>query len=512
MLSSTLRTGSRLDRENAMASIVRTEAVAYRYPQNSHGLEPFSLTIAPGEPVLVAGPSGCGKSTLARCLTGLIPHLYRGWMEGGVWLDGLRTADTPLWQLCERAGLVFQNPAAQMLAQSVEEEVLFGLENLGLPRETMRERMEATLTRFGLEALRKRSPQTLSGGEQQKLALAAIIARQPPVLVLDEPLSMLDSTAAAELVVHVADLADAGTTVIICEHREEYLRPIAGLRMLRLSGPVAPDITVPGLIPPQSRTAGQALTAEGLTVRLGGQMILDKLCFSAEPGQVVAIVGRNGVGKTTLLRALAGLQKYEGHITMSGDPADAATGSRPDLGMVFQNADLQLFHASVREEILYRVPGPDMDLYTWLLEVLGLARYEGVPPLLLSEGEKKRVVLATVLMRRPHHGLLLDEPSLGQDAAHKAMLVRLARALAAAGRLVIVTTHDLPLAAQADRLLLLGPDGFVADGPPDQVFGDAAPWVRIGLKVPEWVHTQAGFPGAQGEGLIVPEGAGGPGR
>jgi energy-coupling factor transporter ATP-binding protein EcfA2 len=503
-MPSTLRTGGRLEREKAVADIVHAEAAAYRYPQNNHGLEPLSLAIAPGEPVLIAGPSGCGKSTLARCLTGLIPHLYRGWMEGGVWMDGLRTADTPLWQLSERAGLVFQNPAAQMLAQSVEEEVLFGLENLGLPRETMRERLEATLTRFGLEALHKRSPQTLSGGEQQKLALAAIIARQPPVLVLDEPLSMLDSTAAAELVDHLAVLADSGTTVVICEHREEYLRPLTGLRTVRLSGHVAPDATVPRLIPPHSEEAAQALAVEGLTVRLGGQTILDRLGFSAEPGQVVAIVGRNGVGKTTLLRALAGLQKHEGRIAIDGDP--------PDLGMVFQNADLQLFHASVREEILYRVPEPDMDLYAWLLEVLGLARYEDVPPLLLSEGEKKRVVLATVLVRRPRHGLLLDEPSLGQDAAHKVLLVRLARALAAAGRLVIVTTHDLPLAAQADRLLLLGPDGFVVDGPPDQVFGDTAAWARIGLKVPEWVRSPASSPCPQGEGPRAAKGAGGVGR
>jgi energy-coupling factor transporter ATP-binding protein EcfA2 len=167
--------------------IVRAEKVAYRYPQNNHGLASISLSIQPGERVLVTGPSGCGKSTLARCLTGLIPHLYRGAPAGDVWLDDLRTAATPLWQLTERAGLVFQNPAAQMLAHSVEEEIVFGLENLGLSPPTIRERLEATLTRFGLEGLRTRSPQTLSGGEQQKLALAAVTARQPPVLVLDEP-------------------------------------------------------------------------------------------------------------------------------------------------------------------------------------------------------------------------------------------------------------------------------------------------------------------------------------
>ncbi len=464
-----------------MTSIVRAQEVAYRYPQNNHGLAPLSLSIEPGERLLVTGPSGCGKSTLARCLTGLIPHLYHGTLEGEVWLDGLRTSDAPLWQLAGRAGLVFQNPAAQMLAHSVEEEIVFGLENLGLPQATITERLEATLVRFGLGKMRQRSPQTLSGGEQQKLALAAITARRPQVLVLDEPLSMLDGTAADELVTYLADLADAGTTVIACEHREEYFQSVPALRTLRLDGPMPGDIKAPALHLHPAETTKQPLEVKGLTVSLGGRPILLDLDLAFEPGQVVAVVGRNGVGKTTLLRALAGLQKHEGSVSMNG--------SRPDLGLVFQNADLQLFNASVREEILFRVPDPDMDFYAWLLAALGLARYEQVPPLLLSEGEKKRVALATVLMRRPRHGVLLDEPSLGQDAAHKAMLVRLARALADAGQLVILTTHDLPLAAQADRLALLGSEGFVADGPPAEVLRDDAAWARLGLSVPAWVRV-----------------------
>jgi energy-coupling factor transporter ATP-binding protein EcfA2 len=462
-----------------MTSIVQVKETAYRYPQNNHGLARISLRIEPGSRMLISGPSGCGKSTLARCLTGLIPHLYRGTLEGEIWLDGLQTVETPLWHLSEKAGLVFQNPAAQMLAHSVEEEVVFGLENLGLPRQAISERLEASLRRFGLDSMRHRSPQTLSGGEQQKLALAAITARQPAVLVLDEPLSMLDSTAATGLVAHLADLAEAGTTVVVCEHRREFLRPIPQLRRLSLEGPAPHEGMVPELTLCPSQVTAQRLEVAGLTVTLGGRTVLHELSFSAEMGQVVAVVGRNGVGKTTLLRSLAGLQKHEGSIRING--------SRPDLGLVFQNADLQLFNASVREEILYRLANPDLTLYEWLLDALGLARYEQIPPLLLSEGEKKRVALATVLMRRPEHGILLDEPSLGQDTAHKAQLIRVARALAAAGQLVVLTTHDLSLAAEADRLALLGPEGFVADGPPSEVFSDDAAWRDLGLVVPKWL-------------------------
>ena len=463
---------------------VRAEGLSYRYRHDDTGLAETDLAVAPGERWLVSGPSGCGKSTLARCLAGLIPHLYRGTLYGRVLVGDLDTARAPLWQIAERAGLLFQNPASQMLAATVEDEIVFGLENLGLPPVAIAERLEAAVTRFGLASFRDRAPQTLSGGEQQKLALAAVMAREPAVLALDEPLSMLDSTAAEELVAHLGDLAAGGTAVIAFEHREEYLASLPGLRVHRLApAGAARSALEPAAVPEFAfRASPFMLEARGLSVQLGDRTVLRGLDFTARGGEVVAVVGRNGAGKTTLLRALAGLQRYEGSLTVDG--------AAPDLGLVFQNAELQLFNASVREEILYRVSEPDMAFYAQLLDALGLARYEHTPPLLLSEGEKKRVALATVLIRRPR-GVLLDEPSLGQDRAHKEMLIRIARGLAAAGQLVILTTHDLALAGQADRLLLLGPDGFVADGPPVQVLRDPAPWERIGLVVPEWVLAAA---------------------
>jgi energy-coupling factor transporter ATP-binding protein EcfA2 len=295
---------------------------------------------------------------------------------------------------------------------------------------------------------------------------------------------MLDSAATTDLVAHLADLARSGTAVVVCEHRAAYLRAVPGLRTLCLAsdeGHTRPGSQILGDAPLPHAPAFR-LEVSGLGVELGARLILRDLSFAAEGGQVLAVVGRNGVGKTTLLRTLVGLQRHSGAVRVNGE--------KPDLGLVFQNADLQLFNASVRDEILYRLPQPDMAYYDWLLETLGLRRYEETPPLLLSEGEKKRVALATVLMRRPRHGLLLDEPALGQDAVHKTRLVRLARALAATGQLVVLTTHDLILAAQADRLLLMGPDGFVADGPPAQVLRDQAAWERLGMLVPGWVQEE----------------------
>lgn len=179
---------------------LRAEALAFSYPgeadrQLSGRFGPLSQRLKPGDCLHIAGPTGCGKSTLARCLTGLIPHLYHGQMSGTVWIGDLRSDQAPLWQLSEIAGLVFQNSAAQMLASTVEEEIIFGLENLGLEKAEIDRRLDLILERFGLGELCGRLPQTLSGGEQQKLALASMAARRPPVLVLDEPLSMLDTAA-----------------------------------------------------------------------------------------------------------------------------------------------------------------------------------------------------------------------------------------------------------------------------------------------------------------------------
>lgn len=486
------------------------EGLGYRYHDGRTGLADLSFTVEAGERVLVTGPSGAGKSTLARCVTGLIPHLYRGELRGRASLGGLDTASTPLWQLVEAAGLVFQNPAEQMLARTVEEEIIFGLENLGLAPREIEARVAAALARFGLEALRGRAPLTLSGGEQQKLALAAITARRPPLLVLDEPLSMLDTTAAAELVAYLGEQAACGTALLICEHRPEYLAGIGALRELRLAPaaatmPVSSDTATPLPVAPVAPGGGRPaawspptaasvagapgsgdLIVEALGVELGGRAVLRDLNLTFRAGEVTALVGRNGVGKTTLLRSLAGLQPHRGRVRIASQPQGQ---DRPDLGLVFQNADLQLFNATVGEEILYRVRDPDRARYRWLLDALGLAAYEHTPPLLLSEGEKKRVALATVLMRRPAGGLLLDEPALGQDARHKEMLLVVLRGLAAAGQLVILTTHDLALAAHADRLLLLGQRGIAADGAPAQVLGDQAAWDAVGLSVPPWVRA-----------------------
>lgn len=468
-----------------MDAALRAESVAYHYPHHGYGLKPVSMEVNAGEIVLVTGPSGCGKSTLARCMTGLIPHLYSGEFSGIVRVNGMRTDMNPRWLISEHAGFVFQNVSAQMLATSVENEIIFGLENMGLEHHEISARFEEAEKRFGLKHFRDLNPLSLSGGEQQKVALAAILARHPPVLVLDEPLSMLDSAASMELVEHMAHLAQQGTAIVVCEHRGEYLRHLQAYRTIELDGPPQ---TSPGTLSHDDRNLLLPenppfdLRVVGLKVDINKRPILHNINFKASSGQVLAIVGRNGSGKTTLLRALAGLQRYDGRVIAGSEP--------PELAMVFQNPDLQLFNSTVREEILYKNPSPDMVLYGQLIHNLGLKPYEQAQPLLLSEGEKKRVAVATALMRAPKHGILLDEPSLGQDSAHKTRLIHLAHAIAESGRLVIMTTHDLSLAAQADRLLVLHAGRIIDDGEPSLLLRDTTLWAKVGMPVPDWVLEQ----------------------
>jgi energy-coupling factor transporter ATP-binding protein EcfA2 len=400
-----------------------------------------------------------------------------------VHLAGLRTDQAPLWQLSEHCGLVFQNPAGQMLASRVKDEVIFGLENLGLAPGEIDRRVDEALQQFGLAELRNRSPQTLSGGEQQKLALATITARRTDGLVLDEPLSMLDPTAAFELVAHLETLASQGSFIIICEHRCEFLDSVSGLRTFDMSNTAHAGRPLADLEWPAMHDQHFTLVIRDLCVQRAGRRILEAMNLEIPAGQVTALVGQNGVGKTTLLRTLVGLQSYTGQVQVDCGMQPL----RPDFGMVFQNPDLQLFNASVRAEILYGVKDADLNFYHKIIQALDLDAYEDTPPLLLSEGEKRRLALAMTLMRRPAHGILLDEPALGQDAAHKAVLMRLLHLVAGAGQIVLFSTHDIELAARADTLILLGKEGILDMGAPRQVLENSAAWQRAGLRIPPWV-------------------------
>lgn len=201
--------------------IIETRALTYSYPgATKPSLRDVSIKIEKGEFVLITGPSGCGKTTLCRCFNGLIPHFYQGTLEGEITVAGLKVSEHPTYELAKHVGLVFQNPENQLFALSVEKDVAFGLENLGVPREEMRKKVDWALELTGIYDLKDRPPHELSGGQQQRVAIASVLAMQPEVIVLDEPTSFLDPLSAKKIFEVIYDLnRKLGITVILVEHR-----------------------------------------------------------------------------------------------------------------------------------------------------------------------------------------------------------------------------------------------------------------------------------------------------
>jgi len=202
-------------------AVIETKNITYTYPGGTKpSIADVSIKIEEGEFMLITGPSGCGKTTLCRCLNGLIPHFYQGELKGKITVEGLSVPEHPIYELAKHVGLVFQNPENQLFALSVEKDVAFGLENLGVQREEMRKRVDWALNLAGIHDLRERAPHELSGGQQQRVAIASVLAMKPKVIVLDEPTSFLDPLGARKIFEVIYDLnRKLGITVVLVEHR-----------------------------------------------------------------------------------------------------------------------------------------------------------------------------------------------------------------------------------------------------------------------------------------------------
>jgi energy-coupling factor transporter ATPase len=224
-------------------AVIEAKDLTYTYPNASKpAVQQISLQIEKGEFVILTGPSGCGKTTLCRCLNGLIPHFYQGELEGEIRVVGLNVTDHPIHELALHVGLVFQNPENQLFALSVEKDVAFGLENLGVPREEMLKKVNWALETAGIYNLRERAPHELSGGQQQRVAIASIIAMRPEIMVLDEPTSFLDPLGAQRIFEVIDELNKSlGMTVILVEHRLDLAARFANHVIVMDKGKVVLD-------------------------------------------------------------------------------------------------------------------------------------------------------------------------------------------------------------------------------------------------------------------------------
>jgi energy-coupling factor transport system ATP-binding protein len=525
--------------------IVRIEGLSFRYRRGTKpALRDLDLEVAPGEILLVAGPSGCGKSTLIRAINGLIPHSYPGELHGTVVVGGRPTAEQKLREIARHVGTLLQDPARQIVGATVEAELAFGPENLGMDRVEIRARIGRVAARAGIEPLLGRETAALSGGERQLLAMAGILMLEPRLFVVDEPLANLDPATASGLLRTLRELADAGHGVVIVEHRVEealdlrpdrvlyldagraaYLGDVAGFMevadpgavklpfevvLARFRGDAAQAAAVAGHEPPAGRPARGGLAAdetprlEFQAVRAGydGREVLHGIDARLGGREIVAVLGPNGSGKTTLFRtAMRLMEPTAGAVLVDGRPAVERSVAElaTTFGFVFQSPSQMLFARTVREELLFgpRNLGRPVERHDGIvddaLHRTGLAELDGIrerPPLTLSFGQQKRLALGIALALEPPT-LMLDEPSAGQD--HRTARAFMNEVLAIPGlESIYLVTHDVDLAlAYATRILLFRAGEIVADGSPAEVIGNEARWMGCNLRVTSLMRANA---------------------
>ncbi|MFJ8690910.1 ABC transporter ATP-binding protein [Micromonospora wenchangensis] len=503
--------------------MITFDRVTVRYSDDGPPpLREVSLRVEEGELCLVAGRTGAGKSTLLRAINGLVPHFTGGTLYGSVTVDGRDTRRHPPRDLADVVGVVGQDPLSGFVTDTVEEELAYGMEQLALPAAVMRKRVEETLDLLGIAELRHRPLRTLSGGQQQRVAIGAVLTTHPRVLVLDEPTSALDPTAAEDVLAAVTRLVhDLGVTVVLAEHRLErvvqyadrllYLpgdgrvvdgEPAAVLAGVDLAPPLVElgrlagwtplplsvrdarrragalrqrlaDTTPPD--PPPAPGTTPVLAARKIVVRYPGTVAVAGVDLDLHRGRVVALMGRNGSGKSSLLWAVQGSgPRHRGTVTVDAgdgrvpvDPKQLPAGqARRHVGLVPQTPGDLLYLETVDAECgqADRETAAAAGTCRSLLDRLAPGLPGDRHPRDLSEGQRLALVLAVQLTAAPPV-VLLDEPTRGLDYLAKRQFVALVRGLAAAGRAVMVATHDVELVATlADRVVVMADGDIVADG------------------------------------------------
>ena len=523
--------------------MIRFENVGIRFEDDSKPvLTAVDLKVDEGELVLVVGATGSGKTTLLRCVNGLVPHFSGGTLSGRVTVDGRDTRTHRPRDLADIVGVVGQDPAAAFVTDTVEEELAYGMESLGVHADVMRRRVEETLDLLGLADLRGRTLRTLSGGQQQRVAIGGVLAAHPRVLVLDEPTSALDPVAAEEVLAALTRLVhDLGLTVLLAEHRLERVvqyadrvvivengRVSADLPALAMAmSPVSPPIVDLGRLagwsplplsvrdarrvagPMRQALAGRTparvirskaltaaseslLSARALVVNRGRRTVLRGIDLQVHAGEVVALMGRNGSGKSTLLATACGQLPARGGALRTGGLDPASLKPRELLkhvGLVPQDPGMLLYAETVEAEC--RTADTDVHAATGttrtLLSHLAPDVQDSTHPRDLSEGQRLALALAIVLAGEPPL-VLLDEPTRGLDYGAKTRLVASLRSLAAQGHGILVATHDVELVAElADRVMVIADGEVVTDGPAAEVLAGSPAFAPQVAKV---MHPQ----------------------
>jgi energy-coupling factor transport system ATP-binding protein len=504
--------------------VIRFEHVTITYADAERPvLRDADLDIPAGELCVVVGATGTGKSTLLGAVNGLVPHFTGGTLRGRVTVDGRDTESFPPRELADVVGVVTQDPLAGCVTDTLEEELAYGMEQLAIEPSVMRKRVEETLDLLGLADLRRRALYGLSAGQLQRVAIGAALTAHPKVLVLDEPTSALDPTGAEEVLAAITRLVhDLGVTVVMAEHRLERVVQYAD-RVVYLPGDcsvvagepdnvlarssVAPPVVELGVragwtplplsvrdarrraavltedlasvdpppaVSPSPGASEVALRARGIVVRFGAVVAVRDVDVELRSGEVTALMGRNGSGKSSLLWALQGTgARAGGRVDVGGeDPADLEPArARRRVGLVPHNPSDLLYLDSVGEELARAdaEAGTPVGATRAMLDRLAPGVADDTHPRDLSEGQRLALVLAIQLAGAPAV-LLLDEPTRGLDYRAKRDLGRILGDLAAAGHAIVVATHDVEFVAETvHRVIVMAEGEIVADGPTAEV-------------------------------------------
>lgn len=494
--------------------MIAVENLAVRYGPASV-LEGVTVRIEEGELCLVVGPTGSGKTTLLGAIAAHVPHLTGGTVAGRVLVAGRDTRGHLPRDLADVVGYVAQDPRSSFVTDTVEEELAFTMEQLGVSRGLMRRRVEDVLDLLGIEPLRDRALHTLSGGEAQRVAIGAVLTAQPRILVLDEPTSALDPVAAEDVLAALSRLVmDSGLTVVMSEHRLERVVQFADRVVALIPGPggsmsaieggpadvlaasrVRPPVAELGALagadplpmtvrearrrlrglreslagadaPAPSSTGEVTLEASGVVVTYGDQRALAGVDVQVRSGEILAVMGRNGAGKSSLLWVLAGALT----------PAKGRVRTDRRVALVPQSPEDLLFRLTVRAECeaADAAAGAPGGRAREVLEGISPGIDPEANPRDLSEGQRLALALAVQLTPAPDV-LVLDEPTRGLDYAAKERLAHTLRRLRGRGVAAVVASHDVEfLALVADRVIQLASGEVVADGPARTLLTDSA--------------------------------------
>lgn len=446
--------------------MIEINNLSFKYKsQSNHSLKDINIKIKKGECILLCGRSGCGKSTLLKLINGIIPEFYDGEISGSVMVNGMNTFTTPIYELSKNVGSVFQNPKTQFYTTNTTDEIAFGLENFGIKREVINKRLIEVEKELKLEHLMNRNIFELSGGEKQKIAIASIYALNPEIYVLDEPSSSLDIKTMNELSHIITKLKSIGKTIVIAEHRLWYLKDIVDRAIYIEDGKIIKEYSIDEIdnlreaermrtglrhtnyksikayVPSETVCNENLLKVENLIFRKSAKTILhiDNLKFHY--GNIIGIIGENGIGKSTFAKIVCGLyRESKGEFFKKNKRFSSRSRLKESL-LIMQEVNCQLFTDSVYDELLLTSKTKDKNVIDDWIDDMDLKNISERNPHTLSGGQKQRVIILSALLSDKEI-LFFDEPTSGLDYRNMMIVAKNIKKIKEENRLILIISHD----------------------------------------------------------------------